>query len=200
MKEESNEATVGIAEDGDVVFVVGPARKRLRVYSLFARTASPVLKVMLGPNFCEGQQLATNGLAEVELPEDDAQALETVFNVVHGRNSTVPDKISPRELFRVAVITDKYDCLEPMALAVRLWLSCIGTTNSESLWALALAGYLFRNQKYFSRVTSALAFHHGGSYLELVRKYEHEAVDYVAMLRMAGQSLLLYPYLLVNLT
>ncbi len=86
--------TVDIAPNGDVVFVVGPSKTRLRVYSLFVKTASPVLNAMLRPNFEEGQQLAKTGSAEIALPEDNAEAIETIFNVIHGRNDKVRESLT----------------------------------------------------------------------------------------------------------
>lgn len=83
-EQASATATIDIALEGDVVFIVGPTQRRLRVHLLFIKGASPVLKVMLGPNFREGHQLARTGLAEIALPEDGADAMETIFNIMHA--------------------------------------------------------------------------------------------------------------------
>ncbi|KAH6617185.1 hypothetical protein F5144DRAFT_585699 [Chaetomium tenue] len=56
-EQASTTATIDIAPGGDVVFIVGPTQRRLRVHSLLVKEASPVMKAMLGPNFREGHQL-----------------------------------------------------------------------------------------------------------------------------------------------
>ncbi|KAK3293822.1 uncharacterized protein B0H64DRAFT_173440 [Chaetomium fimeti] len=174
MNEENAQKTIDIAPDGDVVFVIGTTEKRVRVYSLFVKAASPVLNAMLGPNFEEGQQLAKTGSAEIALPEDNVEAIEIIFNVIHGRNDKVRETLSPRELLQVAIVSDKYDCSVSLAFAIRVWLSPRGGSDPEELWALAMAAYLFREREAFEKATSALVFNHGESYINLSRK--HEAV------------------------
>lgn len=186
--EQSAPATVNIAQEGDVVFIIGPTQRRLKVHSLFVTMASPVFNAMLGPNFHEGQQLAKTGLAEVELPEDDADALETIFNIMHGRNDKVRDTLSPDEILQVAISGDKYDCFASLALARRLWLSCYkGVRNPVELCALDLAACLFGQQEVFFETTTALIAYHSGSYLDLIRKYE-AAMDPVMLLNIAGKG------------
>ncbi|KXX80335.1 hypothetical protein MMYC01_204671 [Madurella mycetomatis] len=185
LKEESAQSIVNIAPDGDVVFVVGPTKKRLRVYSLFIKTASPVLNAMLHPSFEEGQRLAKTGSVEIALPEDNAEAIEIIFNVIHGRNDKVQAKLSPNELLQVAIANDKYDFFVPLAFAIRIWLSRQGVSDPEELWALAMAACLFSEQEAFTAATSALVFNHEASYISLAKK--HEAVmDPIMLLRTAG--------------
>lgn len=76
--------------NGDVVFVVGDEKYRIRVSSIILRNSSPVFKVLLGPRFAEGQQLFNEGYVEVPLPEDDPDALTPILHVLRGRNDLVP--------------------------------------------------------------------------------------------------------------
>ncbi|KAL2192952.1 hypothetical protein P885DRAFT_64422 [Corynascus similis CBS 632.67] len=185
INELSAQTTVDIAPDGDVVFVIGPSERRLRVYSLFVKTASPVLKAMLRPNFEEGQQLAKTGSAEIALPEDDAEAMEIILNVIHGRNDQVRDTLSPNELLQVAITSDKYDCCAPLTFAIRIWLRRKGISNPEELWASALVACLFREEEAFAETTSALVFNYAGSYVDFAKKYE-AIMDPVMMLYTAA--------------
>ncbi|KAH6842654.1 hypothetical protein B0I37DRAFT_382490 [Chaetomium sp. MPI-CAGE-AT-0009] len=177
--------TVDIAPDGDVVFIVGPTQRRMRVQSLFVKTASPVLNAMLRPNFKEGHRLAQTGSAEIELPEDDADAIETILNIIHGRNDKVPDTLGPDELLQVAIAVDKYDCLVSLSFAIRVWIGREGVEKPEGLWALALAACLFRDEGGFAKATSALVVNYARSYIDLARKCE-AAMDPVMLLTTAA--------------
>ncbi|KAH7304156.1 hypothetical protein B0I35DRAFT_401473 [Stachybotrys elegans] len=163
--------TIDIAAKGDVVFVVGTDRRRLKVYSIFVMTASPVFNAMLGPNFMEGHRLIRSGQTEVELPEDNADAMEIVLNVIHGRNDRVQRTLSPGEVLKVAVISDKYDCSTSLAFAIRTWLDdYTSTTDPGEMWILAMAALALSKQDEFAKMTSALVFHHAGSYLGFIKE------------------------------
>jgi hypothetical protein len=188
INEETAGETVDIAPDGDVVFVIGTTERRLRVHSLFVKAASPVLNAMLRPNFKEGHELAETGSVEIALPEDNGEAIEIIFNVIHGRNDKVRQTLSPDEILQVAITSDKYDCFVSLAFAIRVWLSHKDVSDPEELWVLAMAACLFRGQEAFAEATSALVFNHAGSYVDLARK--HEAVmDPIVLLNTAGMSL-----------
>ncbi|CAK7274998.1 hypothetical protein SEPCBS119000_006459 [Sporothrix epigloea] len=178
--------TTPIAVSGDVVLVVGPSGKKLRVHSLFIANASPVFNAMLGPNFAEGQQLKKSGLTEVVLPDDDAEAMELILKVIHGCNDTVPEKLTPDELVAVAVAADKYDCVGSLTFAMQIWLSCMSMTDPENLWAVAMTALVFRRQKAFAEATSALILNDAGSYLDGIRNYEN-LIDPVLLLKIAAK-------------
>ncbi|KAB5581150.1 hypothetical protein GE09DRAFT_949341 [Coniochaeta sp. 2T2.1] len=183
--ENDTDTMVHIARDGDVVLVVGQPQRRLRVYSLIAKSASPVLNAMLGPSFGEGQQLAKTGSTEMPLPEDDADAMETILNVIHCRNDEVKKLLSPGELLRVAIACEKYDCFVPLQFAIQTWLSHMSATKSEDLWAWAMAACLFHEQQAFADTTSAVASNHAGSSIDLTREHER-VMDATMLLRTAG--------------
>ncbi|CAH0019546.1 unnamed protein product [Clonostachys rhizophaga] len=169
LTEDSNkkDANVDIAVNGDVAFIVGPSCRRLRVYSLVLTNASTVFNVMLGPHFKEGHQLAQTGLTEIELPEDNAEAVEIVFNIIHGRNDRVSDTLDPDKLLQVAIITDKYDCLVPLAFAMKLWLKSVSAADPVQMWALAMVGVILRREETFAEAASALILNSSETYLSL---------------------------------
>ncbi|KAM0323548.1 hypothetical protein ACHAQA_008829, partial [Verticillium albo-atrum] len=166
-------------------FVVGPNGRRLRVHSLFVTTASKVFKAMLCHNFKEGQQLAEQGSIEVALPEDNADAIEIVFNIIHGRNNMVREILAPGELLQVAIICDKYDCTVSLTFAIQAWLSRHSSGDSADQWTLAMAALVLRTEERFEAATKSLIFDHAGSYGELARRHE-ESLDPVMQLRTAG--------------
>lgn len=78
----SEMANVDIAPEGDVIFVL--QQTRLRVSSVILASASPVFKVMFGPNFAEGQGHRTAGEPrEVPLHDDDLCAMTRLCRLLH---------------------------------------------------------------------------------------------------------------------
>ena len=80
---------------GDVVIVVGPEEKRMRVSSTILKNASKYFAALLGPHFREGQDVGKNLSKEITMPEEGAQSLEVIFNVIHLRNEAVPKSLTP---------------------------------------------------------------------------------------------------------
>lgn len=181
--------TIALAADGDVVLVVGPDRRRLRVSSIFVKNASPVLKAMLGPKFKEGHQLTQRDEVEIPLPDDNAEALEIVLTTIHGHNDKVPTTLSPTSLLRIAITVDKYDCYNPLAFVIRVWhesaCSSVRASNGKGMWALAMAALVLDLQPAFAKITSTLIFAFHGPYLDLVEK-DGCITDRATQLKTAG--------------
>lgn len=188
VSDDLQNAIIDIAADGDVILVVGPDATRLRVLSPFLRFASPVFRSMFQPDFKEGRQLREIGSATIPLPEDDAHALEIVLDVIHGCNKKVPDILSPSDLLQVAVIIDKYQCHESLALAIRIWFNSTDFTHTTDTWLVALTALILRRERNFASATSLLIFHHAGSFTDLV-KHQETFVERTVLLEIAGESL-----------
>ncbi|KAK3335914.1 hypothetical protein B0T19DRAFT_453142 [Cercophora scortea] len=141
------DSTTSSATNGDVIFVVGPSERRLRVHSTVIKPASKVFNALLCSNFSEGVSFEANSFVEVPLNEDDADAMETIFHVIHGRNDKIKRDLKPDEILEIA----------------------IAINNPETLVRLAVAAYLVGDATAFSATTSALLFRHAGSYLDLMR-------------------------------
>lgn len=157
----------------------------MKVYSLVLKNATPVFNAMLGPSFKEGYQLSQPGLIEVPLPEDNAEAMQIVFNVIHGRNNAVSETLDAGMLLQVTIIADKYDYYVPLTFAMRAWLKCMSPTTPEEAWTLAMVALLLRKQESFADAISALVLHHSGTYLGLTNLYK-ELPDQTMQPRLAG--------------
>lgn len=181
-----------IAPDGDVLFLVGPDEKRLRVHSFFLRNASPVFKAMLGLDFREGNQLAQSGVVEIPLPDDDVAAMEIVLNVIHGRNDAVPKTLGTAEFLQVAIVGDKYDCLGHLSFAVIVWLCRLNPTDPKMLWELTATTLLLRDANAFKLITAAFIMRNAGSYLQ--HQPVEGIVDRVSLLRAAGEPISFPPF------
>jgi hypothetical protein len=87
--ERNNSATADITPDSDIILVVSVRMKRLKVYSLVLKSALRVFGAMLGSRFNEVQRLDNNELTEIDMSEDDAEAIEIILNVIYSCNDTV---------------------------------------------------------------------------------------------------------------
>ena len=123
--EEDDATTVYLVDDGDLKLHVNCSRerrKRLRgldlpvvyqktfvVSSTVMRIASPVWRAMFDPQspFMDTQRSLTHG--EMDLPEDDADALLYVLRIAHLQFRRIPETLDFIDLLNVAIICDKYD-------------------------------------------------------------------------------------------
>lgn len=186
METEGNDfTTADTAPDGDVILVIGAGMKRLKAYSLVLKSASRVFSAMLGPRFNEGQRLDDNESTEIDMPEDDAEAMEIMLNVIHGCNNAVHDGLDASQILRVAITADKFDCNVALAFAIKVWLNCANITDSNQLWRLLRAAYWFDNAKSFEEISLGLILHHRGSYLKL---WAQDDIDADILIRICRKS------------
>ncbi|KAM0499011.1 hypothetical protein ACHAP8_005715 [Fusarium lateritium] len=155
---------IAIASDGDLILIVGPEETKLRVRSMFLMTVSKPFAVMLGPNWKEGQDMRDpDGPFHLSLPEDNAIALKIICSVVHYQNKEVPRTLPAGDVLAVAVVADKYDCVNALEFASDTWLRPPGD-DPDNLMLLTAAAYLFRNAQAFKEITRALVLGHDGAY------------------------------------
>ena len=119
-----NSATIAIDPEGDVVLLVGDtmAKARLLVSSKVLRLASSVFAAMLGPHFLEGDSLVSGRGCEIELPEDDPDAMTLICNCIHFRGNAVPSKVAFTTLKAFAILSDRYDFTKALSSWSALWL------------------------------------------------------------------------------
>lgn len=153
-----------IYPEGDVTLFVGEEKRRFTVSSMVLRNASPVFNKMFGPDFSEGQTLSKTGHVQVPLPEDNPEALLPILCVLHCQNDRVPQTIATRELYAVALLSDKYDLTVALTFAAQQWLDQPSVTEPEELWLLVKSATLFKNPNGFQQATTALIMRHQASY------------------------------------
>ncbi|KAI7221468.1 hypothetical protein KC333_g1726 [Hortaea werneckii] len=117
---------VDVAADGDIILAL-PQNLYIRVSSTALSLVSPVFKAMLGPRFKEGNEPRSSGQPnEIPLPEDDGIAMKHLCLLLHGRTGdsySHGDRTFPTQLRALAIVADKYDCLEAIALPAEAMLS-----------------------------------------------------------------------------
>jgi hypothetical protein len=155
------------------------------LYSLFLKKASKVFNTMLGPHFSEGQILGDKILREILLPNDDAEAMAIIFNILHGQNNAIRESPDPEVILRVAIAVDRFGCTVPLAYAIKVWLNCVNVTDDSKLWRLMTAAYWFDNAKAFKEISLALILHYKESYLQLVVQ---GVIDTDFLMRACGKS------------
>ena len=156
-----------IAEDGDVILVVGEKGTRIRVHSLFLRFASRVFAAMLGPCYAEGQDLNGSRTKEIHLPADDPQAMMMLCSILHHRNDTITSNATAPTVFQIARIADKYACVEALRFARKELLQW--TTEDPVLLVLTLAAsYLMKDSNSFEQLAGKLLECHGGPFQDII--------------------------------
>jgi len=162
LSENQQSTVVKIAAGGDVILVVGPEKVKLRVHSLFLKTASKPFSAMFGPDWKEGHtMLDRDGPVELPLPEDNAAALKLICAIIHHRNKKVPQTLAACDVLEVAVTADKYDCIDALKFASGNWLRP-GKNEASNLMLLAAAAYLFQNAQAFKEITRVMILNHNG--------------------------------------
>ncbi|WZH50277.1 uncharacterized protein QYS62_011521 [Fusarium acuminatum] len=158
---------VKIAPDGDLILMVGPEETKLRVRSILLMAASKPFSVMLGPDWKEGHDKRDHdGPFELSLPDDNGAALKTICSIIHYQNKKVPRTLPAGDVLAVAVVADKYDCVNALEFASETWLRPSGD-EPDNLMLLTAAAYLFRNAQAFKEITRASVLNYDGPYLAL---------------------------------
>lgn len=160
-----------IESQGDILFLVGPKEKQVRVHSLTMARTSPVFAKMVGPNFSEGQSLANRGIEPVaiKLPEDDPCAFVFICSAVHGISlDTMPDS---KQLLDVAILADKYDFIKALRYASQYWIQKFSDyKKSDDLWRVLVSAYMLGDARGFQRISRQLVLWHEGSCWDLMEK------------------------------
>ncbi|KAI7330491.1 hypothetical protein KC315_g5649 [Hortaea werneckii] len=124
--EQPERRDVDVDADGDIILAL-PKNLYIRVSSAVLSLVSPVFKAMLGPHFREGNQPRSSAHPnEIPLPEDDGIAMKHLCLLIHGRTGdsySHGDRTFPTQIRALALLADKYDCAEAVALQAEAMLS-----------------------------------------------------------------------------
>ncbi|RVD80990.1 uncharacterized protein DFL_008872 [Arthrobotrys flagrans] len=120
--------TVTIVPNSDVALLVGqphsPERRKVLASSTILTIASPYFRALLAPNrFSEGIVFQEHKHIELLMFEEDPAAVITVCNILHLQSRNIPAVLSGDQLAEVAIVLDKYDCVDAAWAWTRLWMS-----------------------------------------------------------------------------
>jgi hypothetical protein len=80
---------------------------------------------------------------------------------MHLQNDKVPDSLGPKEILKVAVMADKFDCLSVLAFAKHAWLAdsqIHAWYRLEDLVRVMVAAKLLDHATAFKEITSVMVF------------------------------------------
>ncbi|KAL4808044.1 hypothetical protein BDV18DRAFT_134158 [Aspergillus unguis] len=149
-----------IDPNGDLIIVCNEVS--FRVDSKALGRGSPVFKAMLNPesDFKEGRALRDahpGSPAEIELPEDDADAFRVFANLAHLRFGDVPDEPNFEALDDLAWFTDKYQCSELIKHLGHDWMNYdLRGRTSKELWLLLNLAYAADSEDGVDRISHLL--------------------------------------------
>jgi len=159
-------ASIEFDHEGDVLLILLSASgiARFRVNSNILCIASPVFRAMLGANskFKERAALSartpTSEPLELSLPDDDPKALVVILRVIHLQYDWVPPSLDENQLYKIAVICDKYDMRQSLEVWLAKWISPLVDPPAKPIsgdkWLFI--AYAFGRQDLFSRLTKDL--------------------------------------------
>ncbi len=113
--------------EGDAIFAIkhtasdSEETRKFLVSSRVLSLASPVFCKMFSPQHREGTQVRNGEFPFINLEEDDGKAMETILRILHFQSDTISLYLSPAELAKISVHSDKYDCRRALKGRVSEW-------------------------------------------------------------------------------
>ena len=153
-------ATTVIDKRGDVLLQLtkdGQPTADLLFSSQVLSLASPVFEAMFNHGFAEGQDLSSASPRSVPLPDDDPTYMTILCNIFHMRTSDVPDTLDLDSLAGLAIICDKYDCLNGVRFHSRVWVAqLLPDPEVVGFEKLLFVAYVLDLPHEFYKVTQSL--------------------------------------------
>ena len=110
-----------IYPDGDVVLCngTGDSAERFLVSTIFLKNASKVFTAMFSDRFAEGQKLSSAKPPDVVLEQD--KVLGVLLGILHLYHDDMPSNMTINDLRALAVLADKYGCVNAIMPACSGW-------------------------------------------------------------------------------
>jgi len=140
------------------------SHKKLRVSSHILKTGSRVFKALLGPAFGEGHTLAQCSSIEFPLPDDTAECMLVIWNVMHMRHADLRYDGDPTTLYKTC---DKYDVVQVLAPWAHVWLERELNRDDGSL----MPNYLPGLHRLFAAALGFIAQHSASSIARRLLKH-----------------------------
>ena len=143
-------------EHGDLLLRVGGEEgAEFLVSSSAVRRASLVWdKMLFGPYY---ESKPAEGPWVVTLPEDNPDAMEIFFNIMHSNFERVPESPETRDIYEVTILTDKYDMLHLIRPWAQRWMDIVKSyrpfVGEERVMAMYIALELGAKTEFYDIAT-----------------------------------------------
>lgn len=151
-----------IATKGDVILQlgkvgVGDGVRNVLVSSVVLSLASPVFATMFDGRFSEGQSLSPASPRTVPLSDDDPECITMICKIGHMQTSQLPTTLTAMDLFKLALVCNKYDCVGVVRAWAIIWIAALlEMPAAQDFEKLFLATHLLDLSGEFSRVSQSL--------------------------------------------
>lgn len=135
-----------------------PPKAKFQVSSKHLTLASGYFHGRLAADWSEGRVLAENGIAVLQMPNVDPEALTILLNIIHGRSRQVPRAVIFDSLVELTILTDYLQCHEVVEPFGVLWTTAISSTIPTDEVNYELKGWIaaslcFRDERIFAQTT-----------------------------------------------
>lgn len=117
---------------------------RFKVSSRHLALSSPVFQHMIEGGLTNNRQHQPPSLTEVPLCNDDPEALLILLQAIHSQFKQVPREVDLETLTQIAILVDKYECLEVTEFLVEHWLRGVENTIPSEFNDICFRGYVSR--------------------------------------------------------
>ncbi|KAK6536165.1 hypothetical protein TWF281_000411 [Arthrobotrys megalospora] len=112
----------------------GTNRHIFRVSESTLRLASPVLARMVDPSSPWKKENDEQGNLTILLHDDDPEALEILFRLMHFQKERVPKRLGLKMIFHLALVCDKYDCVDVANPLIHEFAADLKEAESQAFW------------------------------------------------------------------
>lgn len=181
-------ATINIVSSGDLTIHLSYEDKETKsaattdfIVSLPAlRLASPVWNVMLDPNgrFLESIQPQPGEPYKVSFSEDDPEALLTLLDIAHLNFHNLPADRDVSEVFQLAALCDKYDCIRLLRPWIGKWYTPFDEDRNKYDQSKRLfVAWAFGYDEEYKRLSLNLYEHTSGPWQGSYYDEDHKKLD-----------------------
>ncbi|KAF4960631.1 hypothetical protein FGADI_799 [Fusarium gaditjirri] len=158
-----SDAVTQIVTDGDVMLVVGPSQRKIRVSSHFLKHISPVFQAMLDAPMKEGEALANkcadDAPVEIALPEDKEQPMVQTLQTLYGSDPSAR-KFKMGDVKEIAILAEKYGMVRRIAIFGSFWLRKAAKKSFSEIpndaWDTLIVAYILKIDWAFFDMTKAM--------------------------------------------
>ena len=142
---------------GDITLLVGgneDSKVRIRASKAILCLASDSFRDLVDPHSDEDEVMRAG--EDIEFDDDDPEAFTILMKILHMRND-FPTPRPAEELLALALIAEKYDCVQAIRLDLReLFPHDIAQYNMHALYDLIAATYILDHAELFWQFTKEL--------------------------------------------